>query len=49
MSGLSDQLECVLKTEPCELSRKFPDLNGRLEQIIRALMEEEMITMVLLL
>ncbi|EFX80879.1 hypothetical protein DAPPUDRAFT_303668 [Daphnia pulex] len=49
MSGLSDQLECVLKTELCELSRKFPDLNGRLEQIIRALMEEEMTTMVLLL
>ena len=49
MSGLSDQLECVLKTEPCELSRKFPDLNRRLEQIIRALMEEEITTMVLLL
>jgi hypothetical protein len=49
ISGLSDQLECVLKMESCELSRKFPDLSGKLEQIIRALMEEEMTTMVLLL
>ena len=49
LSGSSDQLECVMKAETCELSRKFPDLNDRLEQIIRALMEEEMTTMVLLL
>ncbi|XP_032777707.2 uncharacterized protein LOC116916556 [Daphnia magna] len=49
LAGLVDQLECVKKTEPCELSRKFPDLQGKLEQIIRALMEEEMTSMIVLL
>ena len=49
VSGSVDQLECVLKTEPCELSRNFPNLNDRLEQIIRALIEEELTVMVLLL
>lgn len=49
IASLSDQLECVLKAEHCELSRNFPDLQGKLEQIIRALMEEEMTTMTVLL
>ncbi|XP_057369834.2 uncharacterized protein LOC130690967 [Daphnia carinata] len=49
LAGLVDQLECVLRTEPCELSRNFPDLQGKLEQIIRALVEEEMTTMTILL
>lgn len=39
--SLSDQLECVLKIQPCELSRTFPYLKDKLDQIIRALMEEE--------
>lgn len=49
LSSLSDQLDCVLKAKPCELSSKFPFLKGRLEQIIRALMEEEITAMLLLM
>ena len=48
LSSLSDQLDCVLHSQPCELSRKFPFLKGGLEQIIRALMEEEITRLLLL-
>lgn len=41
LSGLSEQLDCVMKTGSCPLTDNFPHLKGRLEHIIRAQMEEE--------
>lgn len=41
LSGLSDQLDCILKTRSCTLTEKFPHLKGRLELIVRSQMEPE--------
>lgn len=43
LSSYCEQLECVLKTQPCELVMKFPDLRCKLEMLLLTLIENEII------
>lgn len=45
ISGLSDQLECIHRTQPCPLIESLPQLKGRLEHVVQSLLEDEINTL----
>jgi len=44
LSRLTDQLECCISSPECTLTQNFPNLRHRIEQSIRYMMNEELVS-----
>ena len=45
LSSQVEQLECLRKSKPCLLTKSFPDLKERLQQMIQMLIDENVIAL----